>query len=220
MDQNETTSRYFLLKLRRDWIGRKTISRWCPFKMSYVFEPTYGENVGAGLGGRLSVCSPVHPRYVRRPQPNPEYSIRKEIYKEADMSSYMTKISCISSHERKHFLISIKIYAKILKSVYRSPSGVSSTVKIIKLKWIGTVTTVAVTRAWWPYYNDTYERVSSPTYIFKASFPVGKLRKIEMVSMCAPQTRKSLVKGERFIRSVWRAWGYPKSQLSAFLSSL
>jgi hypothetical protein len=59
-----------------------TLSRcWCPFKMSYVFEPTYGENVGAGLGGRLSVGSPVHPRYVRH------LTQSIEIYKEADMKT-------------------------------------------------------------------------------------------------------------------------------------
>jgi hypothetical protein len=63
--QNETTFRYFLLNTKGLNIGQKTISRCCRFKMSYVFEPTYGENVGAGLGGRLSVGSPVHPRYVR-----------------------------------------------------------------------------------------------------------------------------------------------------------
>ena len=32
------------------------------------------------------------------------------------------------------------------------------------------------------------------------------LKEIDMYSLDAPQTRKSLVKGERFIRSVWRAW--------------
>ena len=30
--------------------------------------------------------------------------------------------------------------------------------------------------------------------------------------MNVPQTRKSLVKGERFIRYVWRAWGWPNIQ--------
>ena len=32
------------------------------------------------------------------------------------------------------------------------------------------------------------------------------LKEIDVYSLDAPQTRKSLVKGERFIRSVWRAW--------------
>ena len=31
------------------------------------------------------------------------------------------------------------------------------------------------------------------------------LKEIDMYSLDTPQTRKSLVKGERFIRSVWRA---------------
>ena len=31
------------------------------------------------------------------------------------------------------------------------------------------------------------------------------LKEIDIYSLDAPQTRKSLVKGERFIRSVWRA---------------
>ena len=35
---------------------------------------------------------------------------------------------------------------------------------------------------------------------------IDSLKEIGMYSLDAPQTRKSLVKGERFIRSVWRAW--------------
>ena len=38
-----------------------------------------------------------------------------------------------------------------------------------------------------------------------SKFPGWKtLRKIKLVSIVAPLTRKSLVKGERFIRVVWR----------------
>ena len=38
------------------------------------------------------------------------------------------------------------------------------------------------------------------------SYPRVTLREICKVSIGVPQTRKSLVKGERFIRFVWRTW--------------
>jgi hypothetical protein len=64
-------------------------------------------------------------------------------------------------------------------------------------------------RKWntWMNFNSVKKRITPFAFCSELKkLPDGSLREIVGFSLSAPQTLKSLVKGERFIRSVWRAW--------------
>ena len=58
----------------------------------------------------------------------------------------------------------------------------------------------------WPDNDWTLLRQNVVTFHAVMKLSSDSLKEIDVYSLDAPQTRKSLVKGERFIRSVWRAW--------------
>jgi len=57
----------------------------------------------------------------------------------------------------------------------------------------------------WPDNDWTLLRQNVVTFHAVMKLSSDSLKEIDVYSLDAPQTRKSLVKGERFIRSVWRA---------------
>ena len=59
-----------------------------------------------------------------------------------------------------------------------------------------------------PHSTQPHRHSDGPqgqTGLFVNQLPDGSQKEIVSHSLDAPQTRKSLVKGERFIRSVWKA---------------
>ena len=60
------------------------------------------------------------------------------------------------------------------------------------------------TFSWYDFVRDFVQKFAITIHEF-SKLSGDSLKEIGIYSLDAPQTRKSLVKGERFIRSVWRA---------------